>query len=171
MADDQTRAFSTPRGDRTVRIHAEKLSEHADLAPPRKAKHDRKFNLRIRQDDICLLDALAQKEGMPRSALINALLHDFLLDELMSVTEIDARVLLAETADARATYDPLAQPWAHDALSGELKFIRRNVEEGNDALSGQPPEIGFPVGHKLREEDYRSPAYIGLRDKLKGLSR
>lgn len=169
MAEDNVRIFNTKRGEFTARAFPGKFQK-ADSSTDERGKSDRKFNIRIKQHDICLLDALAQLRGVTRSTLINEILYEIMWDELMSVENQDARVLLASVADQSASYDEMAQPWIHDALGPEFRFILKNVLEGSDAKTGQPIEMSFPSGYKFTEEEYRSPAYLGLRDKLRGLT-
>ena len=169
MTEEQTRSFSTQRGEFTVRVVPEKFQPDPGSISER-AKIDRKYNLRIKQDDICLLDALAKLHGVTRSSLINEILHEIMRDELMSIEEDDARVLLAHVADQSASYDDLSLPWAYDALGSEFRHMLMNVlEYGN--THGQPPDVGMPSGYQITEEDFRSPTYLGLRSKLKGLSK
>ena len=169
MAEEQTRSFSTKRGEFTLRTLPEKFQKATDTSPER-AKADRKFNIRIKQDDICLLDALAKLHGVTRSALINEILHEIVRDELMSIEEDDARVLLANVADQSASYDELSQPWVYDALGSEFRHMLMGMLKYSD-IHGQPPEVGVPSGYEITEEYYRSPTYLGLRAKLKGLSK
>lgn len=176
MADKNSYTFTTKLGAFTARVFPEKLDQ-GDEGNTAINKSDRKFNVRIKQDDVCLLDAIAdynKANNLPqstRSALINELLHDIARDELMSVEEQDARVLLAWTADQAASYDSSAHPWVHDALGPEFRFILDNVLRGDDAMTGSPFDMNFPSGYKYTEEDFRSPAYLGLRDRLKGAKK
>ena len=176
MADKNSRTFTTKLGAFTARIFPEKLDQ-SDEDTSAINKSDRKFNVRIKQDDVCLLDAIAdynKANNLPqstRSALINELLHEIARDELMSVEDQDARVLLAWTADQSASYDSSAHPWVYDALGPEFRFVLNNVLRGDDAMTGQPVEMNFPSGYKYTEEEFRSPAYLGLRDRLKGAKK
>lgn len=171
MNDQNVRSFSVCRGsvldgEFTIRLKPETFSETSDQSPPRKAKNDRKFNIRIKQHDIFLLDTLASHEGVARSALINKLLHDFLRDELMSIEEADARALLAVVADEHATYDDLAQPWIIDAIGSDSRHLLHNILEFNHRNEQQPSDHpGAP------ENQFNSDTFIGLRDKLKGIKK
>ena len=111
----------------TVRVMQDKLAAHAEEDVGH-AKSDRKFNIRVKQDDVCLLDALAKTHGVTRSTLINQILHDILRDELMSIEEGDARVLLAHVADLSASYDDLSLPWVYDALASHSLVDMAPVE-------------------------------------------
>lgn len=176
MAEKNSRTFTTKLGAFTARIFPEKLDQ-SDEGTSAIHKSDRKFNIRIKQDDVILLDAIAdynKANNLPqptRSALINELLHEIARDELMSVEDLDARVLLACEADESATYDSLAHPWVYDALDTEFHTILGNVRRGDDAMTGQPVEMRFPSGYKYTEEEFRSPAYLGLREKMKGAKK
>lgn len=170
MSKDHIRSFSTKRREFTIRILSEKFQSDERNRTSERAKSDRKFNIRIKQDDISLLEALAKKGGVTRSALINDILHDIMRDELMSIEDQDARVLLAHVADLSASYDDLTQPWVYDALGFEFRHMLESVLQYSNT-HGQPPEVGLPSGYQISDEDYRSPAYMGLRDKLKGVSR
>lgn len=168
-AEANLRSFKTKGGEFTVRAFPERFQEVAISADERR-KSDRKFNIRIKQDDICLLDALAQLRGVTRSTLINEILYEIMWDELMSVEDRDARVLLAWDADQSASYDDMAQPWIYDALEKEFRFLQQSV------LSGREPRIdaqyqGESMGERFVEEHCYSPAYLGLRNKLKGLTK
>ena len=59
----------------------------------------------------------------------------------------------------------------YDALGPEFRFVLNNVLRGDDAMTGQPVEMNFPSGYKYTEEEFRSPAYLGLRDRLKGAKK
>jgi len=171
MSDHNVRSFSVHRGsvldgEFTLRIKPEMFPEASDQGFSGKPKSDRKFNIRIKQHDIHLFDALAEQEGVSRSVLINRLLHDFLRDELMSVQEDDARALLAVTADEQANYDDLAQPWVLDAIGWECRHLLSNILEFNSQYEQQPSDHpGAP------ENQFNSEAFIGLRDKLKGIKK
>lgn len=169
MTKDHTRSFQTKSGEFTARILPGAFPTNGGSGPPVQDRSDRKFNIRIRQDDILLLDALSKNYGVTRSALINSIIHDVMVDELMSVEELDARVLIAHLADLSVSYNDIDQPWIHDALGPEFRFILNNVLDGSDAMTGQPADLNAPAGYTVTEEDYRSPVYMALRDKLKDI--
>lgn len=169
MSDQNVKTFSVHRGsvldgEFTIRVKPEAFPETSAQSLSGKVRGERKFNIRIKQHDICLLDALAAHEGVARSVLINKLLHDFLLDELMSIEDDDARALLAVTADERATYDDLAQSWVLSAIGWECRHLLGNILEFNSRYEQQPSDHpGAP------ENQFNSETFIGLRDKLKGV--
>ena len=78
-----------------------------------------KFNIRIRQDDISLLDALSKDQGISRAALLNRILHDIMCDALMSWEDDDARVFLAENADDEMTSRTSADLGAQKRRAGD----------------------------------------------------
>lgn len=170
MIDDNVRSFKTKQGEFTARVFPEKF-EQAESENQNTYKSDRKFNIRIKQDDIFLLDALAKHHGTTRSTVINKILHQIMRDELMSIQDKDACVLLADTADQLASYDDLDRPWIYDALGDEFHFMLNNAREGHDIKTGYPVEMGAPSGYQITEEDFRSSAYIGIRKKLEEIAK
>ncbi len=169
MAEHKVRAFKTERGEFTARAFLENFAM-ADRSTDERGKSDRKFNIRIKQDDICLLDALAQLRGVTRSTLINEILYEIVRDELMSVEDQDARVLLARVADQAASYDEMAQPWVYDALAPQVHYLLESVLSGRDVRIDAQYH-GESMGEMFVEEDCYSPTFLGLRNKLKGLTK
>lgn len=160
MSKDERRLFKTKRGEITVHVYSEKLRDEAGPSVVL-GRNDRKFNIRIRQDDIVLLDALATLNGTTRSSLINEILHSYMRDELMSIKEDDARTMLAYTADQSASYDSMSQPWVCDALGADFDNMLRNMLDDGD-IYGRPEEAGY---------DNHTATYYGLRDKLQGMTK
>ncbi|WMS45290.1 hypothetical protein RDV64_23405 (plasmid) [Acuticoccus sp. MNP-M23] len=162
MPDHNARSFMTKRGEFIARIATDELASPSVEAG---TKSDRKFNIRIKQDDIFLLDALAKFHGVTRATLINEILHEVMRDELMSIGQGDARVLMACTADQTASYDELSQPWIYDALRSEFSHIIQNMLDYGSLGEGQPGH-DWPSSSSTPEDDYRDPVFVGLRDKL-----
>jgi len=166
MSPENARSFSVSRGsildgDYTLDIHPEAFADTSSPEPLQRVKSERKYNVRIKQHDLYLLDALAEHEGVSRSVLINKLLHDVLLDELMSIPEKDARALLAKTADERAAYDVLSRPWVFDAIGSECKHLLQNILEFNVPYEMMPDP-------RAPEDAYNSNTFIGIKEKLAG---
>ncbi|MDA7827942.1 hypothetical protein N9A67_06930 [Rhodobacteraceae bacterium] len=154
--------------DYTVKVDSEAFSQSSSNNSIKKAKNDRKFNIRVKQHDILLLDLLAAHAGVPRSVLINKFLHDFLLDELMSIKEDDARLLLAAHADRDVIYDEFEKPWMYSAFNWKLMRILKNVSFYNEfSLHVQPPDVD-PAGPEFQ---HNSETFRGLRSKLKGVKK
>lgn len=160
MSKDDSRTLKTKRGEIAVHVYPEKLRGEAGPSAVL-GRNDRKFNIRIRQDDIVLLDALATLYGITRSSLINEILHSYMRDELMSIKEVDARTMLAHTADQSAFYDSISQPWVWDALGDDFNNMLRNMLDDGD-IHGRPEEDGY---------DNHTATYYGLRDKLQGMTK
>ena len=89
----------------------------------RSSRSAKKFNIRIRHEDIILLDALSTHQGISRAALLNKILHDIMRDALMSWKADDARVFLAKTADEKASRT-LADLGAHKRRTGDRSGAR-----------------------------------------------
>lgn len=165
MNSENARSFSVSRGsildgEYTLEIHPDAFSDTANHESLQRVKNERKYNVRIKQHDLYLLDALAENEGVPRSVLINKLLHDVLHDELMSIPDQDARALLAKTADERATYDALSRPWVFDAIGSECQHLLENILAFNDSCE-KPSDEG----------PYNSDTFIGINKKLAGVKK
>lgn len=159
MSKLQSNDLTRQVGDTTITLHPGSFLDAGDV--DRKNPKERKFNIRIQQQDIFLLEALAKHTGVSRSTLINRVLHDILFDELMSIQDLDARALVATTADKRANYDELAEPWIEAAFGLEFREVFDNICTYNathDMGGGSPSPEG-----------YNSEAFHGLTAKLKGL--
>ena len=166
MNETFTRKFAGGNGDYTISLRAERF--HTSDATPlaTRSKHDRKYNIRIRQDDLTLLDALANQKDIPRSVLLNNLLHEILLDELMSVQEPDVRLLLAQAADCHAHYDELSHPWVFDALQVECSRIMENIEHYNRAQLHVQDDPHAPPGHC-----WNSAQYVAVKEVLEQMKK
>ncbi|WP_160286927.1 hypothetical protein [Pseudomonas knackmussii] len=169
MSLESTRSFSVSAGsildgDYTLAIHPDTFANTASPESLQRVKGERKYNVRIKQHDLYLLDALADHEGVSRSVLINKLLHGMLLDELMSIPDRDARALLAKTADERAAYDALSRPWVFDAVGSECKHLLKNILTFN-APHEMMPDPGAP------EDAYNSDTFIGIKERLAGVRK
>lgn len=169
MSPENARSFSVDTGfildgDYTVEINPDAFADTASPVSLQRGRSERKYNVRIKQHDLYLLDALAEQEGVSRSVLINKLLHDVLLDELMSIPDRDARALLAKTADERAAYDALSRPWVFDAIGSECQHLLKNVLEFNVPYE-MMPDPGAP------EDAYNSDTFIGIKEKLSGIKK
>lgn len=154
MNETLTRKFSRNGEIYAVSLRVDKFNA-SDAAPlATRGKHDRKYNIKIRQDDLVLLDALAGQKNIPRSVLLNNLLHEILLDELMSVKENDVRLLLAQTADSLAHYDELSHPWEFDAIQKECSKIVENIKYYNRAALDVAPDPYAPQDYSWNSENF-----------------
>lgn len=109
----------------TVTLRLKEFGDDSSTLRPAAKRTDRKLNLRIHKDDVDLLDALAEHAGIPRSMLLNRLLHDLLRQELLAVKDLDACALLANEADKRANYDDFELPWRYDVAG---RFSEKAIE-------------------------------------------
>lgn len=155
-------------GQVAVRLHPEKLLA-AQGETVRRA--ERKYNIRIKSQDLALLDALADQAGRPRSQLINELLHDILLRELRALGDSDAQALVATTADEDAAYDPLTLPWVFDVLRSEIGALVENL-----LWHTYEQQIDFPPGMSPKdraeiEAGRNSEAFNILKARIEGLQR
>lgn len=65
-----------------------------------KAKKEKRFNLKVKDSDILLLDITSKELGISRNALINVILDTILVKWLDEVEDIDTKVLIALSAEA-----------------------------------------------------------------------
>lgn len=90
----------------------------------KKKKLPARFNIRIKQDDLAIIDAIADQNQESRSSLLNSLVYSILLDELHSIEDMDSRVLLATSADKLFYEDPLSTPWLLDVFRADLNDMK-----------------------------------------------
>jgi len=155
-------------GEITVRLHPEKLPAAQEETSRRT---ERKYNMRIKGQDVALLDALADQVDRPRSQIINELLHGILLSELQALGETDAQVLVAVTADADAPYDPLARPWVFDALRSDVAaLIQNNLWHTYDYPLDFPSDASPELRAEM-EAGRNSQAFNILKAQIEGLGR
>lgn len=151
MKEIATKEVSGKDGMYTVSLCVDKLDEPDSVPLTTRGKHDRKYNIKVRQEDLILLDALASKNTIPRSVLLNKLLHEILLDELRSIQEYDVRLLLAKEADSRAQYDGLSSPWVLDALHEPFNEIVENITDYNQVAFYVQEDPDDPGNHHSKD--------------------
>ena len=154
MDDKVIKSFSINRGsfqdgDYSATFHAHKIPSLGIDSFSWPPKNERKFNIRIKREDLCLLDAMASYHGITRSVIINKLLNEILLKELMDIDDnaIDARALIATIADKMASYDNLTSPWIWDAIGPQLSEVRYRILHFNTPVSGSDAEQWGVDGH------------------------
>lgn len=152
----------------TIEVNTEKFADSKGSTLAVRAKHDKRYNIRVKNEDLALLDSLAESMNIPRSLLLNGLIHDILLDELNSVEELDVKMLLAQTADNLACYSNMAVPWTYDVLGSACDALSRNINRYNTmSLDVQPPH--HP--EEMKENYFNSQAYIAIKNVLKGIEK
>lgn len=124
-------------------------------------KAERKYNIRIRREDLSLLDALATHHNITRSALINRLLYSVLLNRLNSIKDLDARALIAKTADQLVNDDGLTSPWLLDAVGKEWRYITKNILDFNSVREH----------HDEPDVEYNSDTFRYFVNKLQGMNK
>ncbi|TBW08062.1 hypothetical protein E0E52_09805 [Azotobacter chroococcum] len=154
MSETLTKNFPGKNGNYAVSLRVDRFNTPDAVPLATRGKHDRKYNLKIRQEDLVLLDALASQKNIPRSVLLNNLLHEILLDELMSIKEHDVRLLLAQKADSRAHYDELSSPWVFDAIQTECSQILENIKNYNRAELYVQDDLYAPQDYSWNSEKY-----------------
>ena len=151
MTKAQLRRFAGPDGEYGLAFNPDRLPEPL----PAKAgeKNERKFSIRVQKEDLFLLDTLAKRAQTPRSTLINDLIHEILWGMVMSIEELDARVLIASSADRGANYQPFAQSWLQDLFHSEVDSMTRNVLEFADPDRHHDPRQHAYVEQEISEAE------------------
>lgn len=153
-------------GKFTVHLKSQDFEQTVEMPLALRAKHDKKYNLRIKQEDLVLMDALADAKGVSRSMLFNHLLHEILRKELLNVAELDVRLLLAETADQRSLGNKLSSPWAQDAIQEQSEAILENIRKYNCAVLDFQEDPHGPV-----DASWNSQNYLAIKNKLNGMEK
>lgn len=166
MNETLTKKFAGKSGTYAVSLQIDRCNASDEAPLATRGKHDRKYNIKIRQDDLVLLDALAGQKNIPRSVLLNNLLHEILLDELMSVQENDVRLLLAQTADSLAHYDELSHPWVVDAIQTECRQIVHNINHYNRAEI----ELRQPL-EDIQPDSWHSENFFAIKEVLEQIKK
>ena len=122
----------------------------------KKTKLPTRFNIRIKQEDLSLLDALAEHHEMSRSSLLNSLVYGILQDELRSVEDMDSRVLLATSADELFQADKLSTSWISDVFQDEMDDMKQQYLDFGEYGTGT-------VNH--------SDTFQPLKDRIKVISK
>lgn len=142
-------------------IDPDAFNGYSSLVTDSPKRIDRKLNLRIRKEDNLLLKALAEQAGVKISTLLNKLLHDLLLDSLLSIEEEDVRALIAKLADDGADYDGFERPWCIEVAGHHGVAAIHNALEWNQLTPGdvQPPELD---AYGMTKADLHSDAFNEL---------
>jgi hypothetical protein len=116
---------------------------------------DKKYNLKIAEQDVLLLDLLAEKLNISRNSLINILLDKILLSWLKGVKGQDTQVLIATYADnlCSEVTNSMNTSWVNKLFEfdtresqemrlqfGEYEMINPSCHYGYDELSAQKEE-------------------------------
>lgn len=164
MKTDLSRTIMGKIGKFTVFLKSQDFEQPLKIPLALRAKHDKKYNLRIKQEDLVLMDALAEAKGVPRSMIFNHILHEILRKQLMDIPELDVRLLLAETADQRSPGNKLSSPWAQDAIQKQSEAIIENIRKYNSADRDHQDDPYAPADHS-----YNSKNYLAIKNKLEGI--
>ncbi|SPB14314.1 hypothetical protein NOV72_01564 [Caballeronia novacaledonica] len=166
MSEKLTRMLVSDGGmEYSLALDVDRFGEPNERSITR-GKHDRRYNIKIRQEDVALLDALVALNEVPRSLLLNNLLHDILLNALQDIKDNDVRLLLAHTADQRAHYDELSCPWVFDAIETECRQIMQNIFQYNQAAVQVQDDPNAPSDHSWNSEDF-----LAVKEALEGLDK
>jgi hypothetical protein len=153
---DQTFTYKTfnelnyPDCTTDVVIHPDKFgskvtSDYSD------APKEKKYNLKVNEADIEVMDLLSKHIGISRNTLINLLLERILNKWLFEVKDFDAKVLIARHADklCQGIYSDIGNSWTNkvfkDIISEQLHWLR--------FYSKESPEISLSDGWETAHEE------------------
>ena len=156
-----------------------------------KSKEDKRYNLKLYDTDIALLDELSAVSGVSRNTLVAFVMDEVLMRLLKGVEEEDTAVLIAGAADALAgkKVSDLDTPWVTKFFQGRVNRAYQNTmhfgdpdissfsEEDRAYRSSIEDELDKAVelGDKRRAEEYQqelnessghSASFFAVREKL-----
>ncbi|WP_293703328.1 hypothetical protein [uncultured Parasutterella sp.] len=103
-----------------------------------KSKEDKRYNLKLYDTDIALLDELSAVSGVSRNTLIAFVMDELLMRQLKRVGEEDTAVLIAGAADALVGVkaSDLDTPWVTKYFQSRVKNAYQNTMNfGNPDIS------------------------------------
>lgn len=137
------------------RINHEKFMTSDEREILRKKQPSKKYNIKIKKSDLFLLDAMAETNEVPRSALLNDILHEILLKSLREeIKDEDTKMLIASEADKLVKYDHTTVPWIFDALPIECHYLMQNVMKFNRAEVYVQPDMYSPTDANFNSESH-----------------
>lgn len=109
-------------------------------------KKENKINIKVKKEDLILLDLISNEIGITRSSLINVLLYEELRNYVYKHDELDTKAYIFMKADETALYDREDRDWvselggwdrvqnilfnrSSDQESDEFKLIKRMVND------------------------------------------
>lgn len=137
------------------RINHEKFMASEEREILRKKQPSKKYNIKIKKSDLILLDAMAETNEVPRSVLLNDILHEILLKSLKEeINDEDTKILIASEADKLVNYDHTTVPWIIDALPIECHYLIKNVMKYNQSVVYVQPDMYSPDDTNFNSESY-----------------
>lgn len=138
-----------------------------DSYNPFEADPNRKFNLKIRNEDLVLLDAFAAYYKIPRSTLINHLLLVGLQRQLLDTDQggLDTHTLIAYRADKKMSRTSFRRNayWTEDLLLDRTKEAAIEILEASDVPFS---EEDYPMEYRHSEAFNALDAFFnGLDNK------
>lgn len=145
-----------PLQENQFSIDYEKFMSTDRVENSKRKQAGKKYNIKIKKSDLILLDELAEVIEVPRSVLLNTILHDILRISLTEeIKDGDTKVLIAREADKIADYDHTAWPWIFDIMPNECVALMDNLEKYNYAVVDFQ-EDPYSKGHSYNSESFNS---------------
>lgn len=119
----------------------------------------KKYNVKIDDHDLLLLDRIAESNSVTRASIINDVVKECLIDELRSITDYDKRTAIAMAANKLANSpDEFSLGWLQVALYESFQVVVDSCLEENYPNSDgwqfdvQSPSDGFEKLEKVLKE-------------------
>lgn len=103
--------------------------------PEKKYISSKKFNVKISIEDIEFIEIFSEKNKTTKSSLLNEAMDEVLKNEIDSISNIDAKLLLAKYADDSCASSNTDEPgrWTVWVLRKEIKHLQENFLRWNSA--------------------------------------
>lgn len=100
----------------------------------------KKFNLKISTEDTDFIDIYSENNKTTKSSLLNEAIDDILKNEIDSINNLDAKLLIAKYADESCANSNKEEPgrWTVWVLRKEIQCLQENFLRWNSAEAKIP---------------------------------
>ncbi len=92
----------------------------------------KKFNIKIKSEDLSIIDYISEKQNLTRSSILNKVIDDILKDEIDSIEDYDAKLLVAKAADEHyETNSDEPGRWTCWVLRHHIRELQENYLQWN----------------------------------------
>lgn len=186
-----TSESSLPFGKLEVTIKGSEFKNY-DLSIV-KSKEDKRYNLKLYDTDIALLDELSAVSGVSRNTLIAFVMDEVLMNLLREIEAVDTAVLIAGAADALAgeKVADLNVPWvtkyfqhrvdtayentmnygepnSPDFSDEELELRSNLAAEMEKAIAAGDKHMQEKIQQEIYECSGHSASFFAVKEKLAG---
>ena len=100
----------------------------------------KKFNLKVSSEDIDFIEFYSENNKTTKSSLLNEAIDDILKNEIDSISNLDAKLLIAKYADESCANSNKEEPgrWTVWVLRKEIQYLQENFLRWNSAEAKIP---------------------------------